>query len=113
MDIPMEKLDRAIVDWIAANTNDPVLQDQLQRATVIRRDYMLTGYFIYFGLPDSMSPLGSGTRPCCPDISAEALPYGAGTGLFTRNGKIHYLEIYARGGFFPEQLVEFRLVPPA
>jgi hypothetical protein len=108
----MEKLDKAILDWIAAHTDDTALYDQLQQATVLRRDYMRTGYFIYFHVPDSLPLLSSRARPLCPDINATSLAHGAGTTLFVRNGKIHYLEIYARGGFFPEQPDDYHLVAP-
>jgi hypothetical protein len=34
---------------------------------------------------------------------------GAGCNLFLRNGRLHYLEIYARGGFIPETVDVFKL----
>lgn len=108
----MEKLDRQIIDWIASRSDNAALREQLHLAQVIRCDYMRTGFFIYFEMPESTLPLTNIVRPLCPDISSPLLFDGAGTALFFRNGKVHYLEIYARGGFFPENLEDFRLLEP-
>jgi hypothetical protein len=108
----METLDRQILDWIASHSDNAALCEQLLHAQVIRRDYMRTGFFIYFDLPESTLPVDSVIRPLCPDISSPLLFDGAGTALFFETGKMHYLEIYARGGFFPEKLEEFRLLEP-
>jgi hypothetical protein len=106
----MEALDRQIVDWIASRSDNAAFREQLLSAQVIRRDYMRTGFFIYFELPESTAPLTNIVRPLCPDVSSPLLFDGAGTALFFRNGKVHYLEIYARGGFFPENIEEFKLL---
>lgn len=108
----MEALDRQIIDWIASRSDNAALRGQLLSAQVIRRDYMRTGFFIYFELPESTLPLTNMVRPLCPDISSPLLFDGAGTALFFRNGKVHYLEIYARGGFFPQNIEEFKLLEP-
>jgi len=79
---------------------------------VIKRDYMRTGYFIYFNVPADAEPLEKSLRPVSPDILSPELLDGAGTTLFLRDGRIHYLEIYARGGFFPEALEACELVAP-
>ena len=46
-------------------------------------------------------------------LEAPGLMHGAGSALFLRDGRLHYLEIYARGGFFPEQPESYRLQWPA
>jgi hypothetical protein len=108
----MEALDRQILDWIASRNDNAALREQLLSARVIRRDYMRTGFFIFFEQPESILPLTNMARPLCPDISSPLLFDGAGTALFFRNGRVHYLEIYARGGFFPENIEEFQLLEP-
>jgi hypothetical protein len=108
----METLDRQIIDWIVSRSENAALKEQLRAARVIRRDYMRTGFFVYFELPDSTSPITNTARPLCPDISSPLLFDGAGTALFFRNGNVHYLEIYARGGFFPENIEDFKLLDP-
>ena len=108
----MERLDREIIDWITSNSDDDLLKAQLRSLKVIRRDYMRTGFFIYFELPTDVPSLVNVVRPLCPDISSSVLPDGAGSSLFFRGGRVHYLEIYARGGFFPQNIAEFSLLSP-
>jgi len=109
----MQALDRQILDWIASRSDNAALREQFRHAQVIRRDYMRTGFFTYFELPASTLPLSNVIRPLCPDISSPLLLDGAGTAVFFRAGKLHYLEIYARGGFFPENIEEFELLEPS
>jgi hypothetical protein len=80
---------------------------------VERRDYIRTGYFVYFILPQGVPLLEGAVRPLCPDISSPLLKDSAGSSLFFKKGKVHYLEIYTRGGFFPENITNFHLVAPA
>ncbi len=109
----MEKLEREILDWIAAATDDEALKIQLASAEAVRRDYTRTGYFTYFTVADGLPAVAAGVHPPCPHIVSNQLPDGAGTSLFFRNGRVHYLEIYARGGFFPKDLLNFQLVAEA
>jgi hypothetical protein len=105
----MEQLDRDILDWIAEHTGNPALTAQLRGATVKRRDYMKTGFFVYLHTSDEAEVVAAALRPVCPHIDSAELMDGAGCSLFLRNGRLHYLEIYARGGFFPETLGDYRL----
>ena len=109
----MQKLDQDILAWIAKHTDSDELKAQIAGAEVTRRDYMRTGYFVYFNVADSAEPVDESLRPASPDILSQELLHGAGTTLFLRNGEMHYLEIYARGGFFPERLNHYELAPPA
>jgi hypothetical protein len=109
----MDKLDSEILDWIASHSDNSILCEQLRNAKVVRRDYMRTGFFVYFELPEGVPLLSGIVRPQCPDIRSSLLLDGAGSSLFFRNGKVHYLEIYARGGFFPQDIAEFQLELPA
>ena len=101
--------ERAILDWVAERTSDTALSTQLQSATVKRRDYTRTGFFVYLLAEDQCENVGSTVRPKCPHITISELMDGAGCNLFLRNGRLHYLEIYARGGFIPETVDEFKL----
>ncbi|MGI9317610.1 MAG: hypothetical protein ACR2QW_09785 [bacterium] len=105
----MEQLDRDILEWIAGETGDKALTDQIGQASVSKRDYMRTGFFVYFEVPDDVAMLPEGLRPICPHIQSDELLDGGGCDLFLRNGRLHYLEIYARGGFFPERLEYYEL----
>lgn len=108
----MHKLDQEILAWIAEHSDSNALKTQIASAEVVKRDYMRTGYFIYFNVPAGTEPLEKSLRPVSPDILSPELLDGAGTTLFLRDGSIHYLEIYARGGFFPEALEACELVDP-
>ena len=109
----MDKLDQTILTWIAEQTKSIALKAQIESAQVIKRDYMRTGYFIYFDVPPEVAPVDRSVGLVSPDILSPELLDGAGTTLFLRNGKIHYLEIYARGGFFPELLKVYTLAAPS
>ena len=109
----MDKLDQTILTWIAQQTNSIALKAQIESAKVIKRDYMRTGYFIYFEVPPEIAPVDRSVGLVSPDILSPELVDAAGTTLFLRKGKIHYLEIYARGGFFPERLKVYSLATPS
>ncbi len=103
----MEKIDRDILDWIAAETGDPALAAQIAKASVKRRDYTRTGFFVYFEPDPGAEPAGA--APVSARLDAPGLMDGAGCDLFMRAGRLHYLEVYARGGFLPEPLADYRL----
>jgi len=105
----MEALDRDILNWIAERTGDPALSDQLAGAAVKRRDYMRTGFFLYLEAPAEAPTVDAGLRPICPHIIGSDLMDGAGCSLFLKNGRLHYLEVYARGGFMPESPEHYEL----
>jgi hypothetical protein len=103
-------LETALLDWIAEHSGDELLTAQVRAAELKRRDYTRTGFFVYLSVPANLTPVDSDTRPVCPMILSDALYDGAGCNLFLHDGRLHYLEIYARGGFLPEQLERFQLV---
>ena len=103
----MEQVDRDILQWIARETGDAALSNQLESATVRKRDYTRTGFFVYFEADAAAVPAKA--APVCPHLEAPGLPDGAGCDLFLRDGRLHYLEVYARGGFLPEPLEKYQL----
>ncbi|MCP4000702.1 MAG: hypothetical protein GY727_07315 [Gammaproteobacteria bacterium] len=105
----MKKLEKEIISWIAEKTDNDALSAQVVSAEVIRRDYMRTGFFIYFKVPEGLEAAAQTLRPICPYIDSPSLMDGGGCTLFMQNGFLHYLEIYARGGFFPKTLEQFQL----
>jgi hypothetical protein len=105
----MEELDKSVLEWIAEHATDSALVEQLRLAHVKKRDYMRTGFFIYLDVPPEALLVDASVRPQSPDILSPELRDGAGSTLFLRSGRLHYLEIYARGGFFPEQLQNWQL----
>lgn len=105
----MEQLDRDILTWIAGRTGDPDLAGQIAAAGVRKRDSVQTGFFVYLETDTGLPRVGSQVRPVCPRIDGPGLMDGAGCSLFLRDGYLHYLEIYARGGFFPPEFAGWQL----
>jgi len=105
----MGDLEQAVLKWIAAETGNAELAAQIDQATETKRDFMGTGLFLYLQTPDDAVPVPSEVRPSCPHISSEMLMDGAGVSLFMKNGRLHYLEIYSRGGFMPENMENWHL----
>jgi len=105
----MNKFETAVLDWIADQSGSPELRDQIAAAKLKKRDFMGTGCFLYLDVPGDLPSVPADVRPVCPHISSSMLMDGAGCSLFLRSGKLHYLEIYARGGFMPEALEEWDL----
>ena len=109
--MPMTALETQIIEWIVDRTTSPELKRQLRGAEVARRDYVRTGYFVYLHPAEGFSAIEGRPKIQHPFIKSPALPDGAGCSLILKDGRVHYLEIYARGGFFPENLVDYELRP--
>ena len=107
----MTALETQIIEWIVDRTTSPELKRQLRGAEVTRRDYVRTGYFVYLNLAEGFTAIEGRPKIQHPFIESPALPDGAGCSLMLKDGCVHYLEIYARGGFFPENLVDYELRP--
>ena len=107
----MGELETAVLNWIVENTDSPELAAQIRVAEAGKRDFMGSGLFLYLNVPDSLEPIPQGVSANCPHISSSMLMDGAGSSLFMKNGRLHYLEVYSRGGFMPEALEEWELEP--
>ena len=105
----MTALETQIIEWIVDRTTSPELKRQLRGAEVARRDYVHTGYFVYLNLAEGFTAIEGRPKIQHPFIESPALPDGAGCSLMLKDGCVHYLEIYARGGFFPENLADYKL----
>jgi hypothetical protein len=108
----MEQLEKDVLEWIAGNNDCEALATQLAGARVVKRDYMRTGFFIFLEAPKDAMPIQGHIRVRCPNLQAPGLMDGAGSSLFLRDGRLHYLELYARGGFFPEEPEGYSLQAP-
>ncbi len=111
MTTELQPVDKAILDWIANASGDAMLAAQIAAAQVRKRDFTRTGFFVYFAAAPDLTPVEAGVRPVCPRLDAPGLIDGAGCDLFLRDGRLHYLEVYARGGFLPEPLDDWQLSP--
>lgn len=108
-ELEIGELEMAVLNWIAENTDSPELAAQVHAAEALKRDFMGTGLFLYLNVSDSLALIPQGTSANCPHISSSLLIDGAGSSIFMKNGRLHYLEIYSRGGFMPETLEQWEL----
>ncbi|MEC9374908.1 MAG: hypothetical protein VYA80_00895 [Pseudomonadota bacterium] len=109
--IQFNQLEQKLLHWIDSNTSNPFLSKQIESVSLKRRDYTRTGFFIYLNVDSACASVPANVQPICPLIKSQELFDGAGCNLFLREGQLHYLEIYARGGFLPENLENFQLQP--
>jgi len=111
IDLTTNELESAVLDWISAETGSAELSAQIQAAEPVKRDFMGTGLFLYLSAADNVADIPADVRPVTPRICSPMLMDGAGASLFMKNGRIHYLEVYSRGGFMPETLENWELQP--
>jgi hypothetical protein len=105
----VEALEQDILNWIADHSASVELAAQISAAVVKKRDSMPTGVFLYFAVADDLAAVAQTVKPQCPHIDGADLMDGAGCSLMLKNGYLHYLEIYTRGGFMPEALEHYEL----
>ncbi len=113
---PPSAFEAAVLDWLAANSGDLALQEQLSRAQVIERDYTVVGCYSKLLVPDdasaSTAPYASRGPVRGPYIESDTVEHGGGSLLWFEAGRASCLEIYAHGDYFPadhSELGEFRL----
>ncbi len=107
----------AVLEWIAARSDEPALQEQVARAKVTEREYTVVGCYSTLEVPtdtpistasySSRGPLGG------PNFESPIVKYGGGTLLWFDAGRASCLEIHVFGDYFPEshdELGDFRLL---
>ena len=107
--IEFTPLERAIVEWFAEHSDDPVLSAKLTASAPSARKYTGHGYFVDLVRTEG-TRVSDGDPVPGPHIVSSALPDGAGTVLFLVDGHPDMLEIFAYGEGFPEELPDFRLM---
>jgi hypothetical protein len=102
----LSDLERAVLLRLLEG-DDPVLRalrDQVAVAGVREREFTGVGFFTYFLLGPEVHPVplpnGVVHSPLVGevDIQAENLRHGAGFVLFLKEGLLHFLEGYTKGG---------------
>jgi hypothetical protein len=95
------KLEEAALHAIFAETPElvPMLEQQLERASVIRRENTGGGFFTTIvTAEDSVQVNASRVLGNETYARVEGLSYGLGFVLFMENGRLHLLEGYELGG---------------
>ncbi len=107
------KLEGDILNWIIDHIENPILEEQLNHAIPVKRDYTGSGFFVHLFIPDNIPSLpydeGDVDPFPGPMIVSEQLEAGGDTVIFVTNGKIDCLELFAYGNTFPEHLENFTL----
>lgn len=108
----LSALERDVLGWIAARSNDPALKSQLQAVNVVSREFTGCGSFTDLRPADASLRTSyrevSGTQ--CPQIESPDLEYGGGAVVFFEDGIAAKLELYSYGDTFPPDLREWRLL---
>ena len=107
----MKKLERDILNWIAARCGDQSLAEQCRQATAPFREYTGVGVFVTLEVPESVEVCGLARAPEVPYpyVNSPDLEYGAGCVLFLEDGRLDTLEIFAYGDSFPEDIDDYVL----
>jgi|GEM_PF-1424367 len=107
-------LEAAILAYLAAHYQLPALTAQVQHCRVSQREYSGAGFFTALAIADPASPLlsdvASPLEGC--QIEVPGLTDGAGSLLFVREGRLHFLEVHTWGeGDIVPEASEFVLRP--
>ncbi len=112
MHTKMTKLEKDILEWIAAHCDDKALATQCCMATVVSREHTGVGVYVNLELPDSAPACDIVRSPMHPYIESPQLEAGGGCVLFLENGRVSTLELYAYGDSFPDEMEEYSLHEP-
>jgi len=104
----MKKIEQAILEW--ATQQHPEMAHQIEMLEVDSRENSGAGLYVHFKpLPLSVPALGI-KSPCSgPQIESSQLEHGAGSLIWLKDGRISFIEIFAYGNQFPEELDEFEI----
>jgi hypothetical protein len=110
--VQLTPLERDVLDWIAAHTDDPALKQQLAHLEVLNREYTGVGSFTKLKVPPDSPRVPYRVLPvsASPWIESPQLEAGGGSVLFFADGRATDLELFANGGSFPEILATWRLI---
>lgn len=100
----------AILAWIVAHTQDPLLAAQLAGVRVLHRKSTGAGCYTQLRLrddaPATSEPYGARGPLAGPNFESPAVEHGGGTLLWFHDGRAETLEIYAYGDGFPADHAE-------
>ncbi|RYG60302.1 MAG: hypothetical protein EON60_07635 [Alphaproteobacteria bacterium] len=112
-------IERAVVDWCAANASCAEVAAQFLSARPTARRYTGVGSYTDLAVPTGISPIPVTAIPkgldgplIGPDIVATELELGACTQIYCADGVLTFLEIAAYGDSFPEHLSNVLLERP-
>jgi hypothetical protein len=108
--------EKAVFEWIAANSTDTALQLQLSGVQVATREHTGVGCYSQLvpspGAPRTQERYGSRGPLDGPGFQSPVLRYGGSTLLWFKDGLVDCLEIFTYDDDFPfkhDELGEFHL----
>lgn len=105
-------LEAALLRNIAECYQNPALAAQIDRCRVTLREYSGCGFFTTLVVPaDSPVIVSAAQTFDGNDIEAPELSGGAGSVLFIRDGRLHFLEVFAYADGDPTALNNLTLLP--
>jgi hypothetical protein len=105
-------LEAALLRSIAEYYQHPALAAQISACRITLREYSGCGFFATLAVPTDISVIIADERVFSGnDIESPELPHGAGSVLFTQNGRLHFLEVFAYADGDPAALDSFTLQP--
>jgi hypothetical protein len=106
-------LESGILNWIAGHYGHAPLKSQIDQALVVRREHTGAGFYTHLAIPVDLPPVAKGELPGNPlegpGIISDQMQDGGGSLLWLKEGFVNFLEVYAFGDEFPEDLREFKL----
>ena len=106
---PMEA---ALLRNIAEFYQNPALATQISQCRVALREFSGCGFFTTLTVPaDSPVTISEERTFGGSDVEAPELSHGAGSVLFTKNGLLDFLEVFAYVDGDPANLSRFALLP--
>ena len=108
------ELEKKILDWFSRHYPD--LKQQIQSASIIKREYSGVGFFIYFNvdknIKDFQNISANSQRINGPSILSDEIPQGGDSVLFFKDGYMDMLEFFSYGDSFPKNIKAFTLKKP-
>lgn len=106
-------LEKAVLEWIGNEYDDPILNEQIKHAKFVKRQWTGAGSFIYFEVPNILAPLDPAVFESFPfgdvTIVSEDIDLCGAAILWGKNGYINCIEMFCFGDFFNEEIRQFKL----
>jgi hypothetical protein len=109
--LELTPLERGVLDWIARNSNDDRVREQLQHVKATSREFTGVGSFTDLCVPADAPCVDFRVSPVDPYIESPQLQHGGGSVLFFEDGHAATLELYAIADVLSEDITDWRLLP--
>ena len=105
----LNKLERAVLDWVSEHSDNSVLASQLESAVLVDREWTKVGFHIDIKVDISCTAVDSSFPITGPLIESPSLEHGAGSMIWGKDGFVNGIEMFAYGDEFDEEIHNFTL----